>query len=87
MAMKDNSKKVLNYLKEIGDAQVTAVDVAEAVGLTSRQVNGTFTSFQKKGYGDRIDAEIELEDGTHKKIKFLQLTDAGRAVDPDSDEA
>lgn len=87
MAMKDNSKKVLNYLKEIGDAQVTAADVAEATGLNSKQVNGIFTAFQKKNYGVRVDAEIELEDGTHKKIKFLQLTDTGKVVDPDSDEA
>ena len=33
MAMKENSKKVLNYLKEINGAQVTAADVAEALGL------------------------------------------------------
>lgn len=88
MAMKENSAKVLNYLKEIGDAQVTSADVAEALGLEKRQVDGIFTSaIQKKGYGVRIPAEIELEDGTHKNIKFLQLTDAGYALDPTADEA
>ena len=88
MAMKENSARVLNYLKEIGDAQVTSADVAEALGLEKRQVDGIFTSaIQKKGYGVRIPAEIELEDGTHKNIKFLKLTDAGYALDPTSDEA
>lgn len=88
MAMKENSAKVLNYLKEIGDAQVTSADVAEALGLEKRQVDGIFTSaIQKKGYGVRIPAEIELEDGTHKNIKFLKLTDAGYALDPTADEA
>lgn len=86
--MKENSARVLNYLKEIGDAQVTSADVAEVLGLEKRQVDGIFTSaIQKKGYGVRIPAEIELEDGTHKNIKFLKLTDAGYALDPTADEA
>ena len=33
MAMKENSVKVLNYLKEVNGQQVTAADVAEALGL------------------------------------------------------
>ena len=45
MAMKENSKKVLNYLKEINGSAVTAADVAEALGLEKRQVDGIFTSF------------------------------------------
>ena len=32
---------------------------------------------------ERVPAEIELEDGTHKAVKFIRLTDAGRAFDPD----
>ena len=86
MAMKENSKKVLMYLKGINGENVTAADVAEACGLEKRQVDGIFTSaLQRKGYGVRVPAEIELEDGTHKAVKFLQLTDAGMALDPDAD--
>ena len=86
MAMKENSKKVLEYLKEINGDNVTAADVAEALGLEKRQVDGIFTSaIQRKGLGVRVPAEVELEDGTHKAIKFLQLTDAGVAFDPDAD--
>ena len=44
MAMKENSKKVLNYLKENNGASVTAADVAEALGLEKRSVDGIFTS-------------------------------------------
>jgi len=36
MAMKENSKKVLNYLKEVNGANVTAADVAEALGIEKR---------------------------------------------------
>ena len=86
MAMKENSKKVLMYLKGINGDNVTAADVAEACGLEKRQVDGIFTSaLQRKGYGVRVPAEIELDDGTHKAVKFLQLTDAGMALDPDAD--
>lgn len=86
MAMKANSAMVLNYLKEVNGSDVTATDVAEATGLGVKQVNGIFTSaIQKKGYGIRVPAEVELEDGTHKAVKFLQLTDEGLALDPTAD--
>ena len=88
MAMKENSKKVLNYLKGINGENVTAADVAEALGLEKRSVDGIFTSaLQRKGYGVRVAAEVELEDGTHKAVKFLQLTPAGMSFDPDAEDA
>ena len=87
MAMKENSKRVLNYLKEVNGENVTAADVAVALGLEKRQVDGIFTSaFQRKQLGVRTPAEIELEDGTHKQVKFLSLTPAGMAFDPDATE-
>ena len=86
MAMKENSKKVFNYLKSINGQNVTAADVAETLGLEKRSVDGIFTSaIQRKGLGVRTPAEIELEDGTHKVVKFLSLTEAGMAFDPDAD--
>ena len=86
MAMKENSKNVLNYLKGINGENVTAADVAEALGLEKRQVDGIFTSaLQRKGLGVRVPAEIELDDGSHKAVKFLKLTDEGMAFDPDAE--
>ena len=85
MAMNENSKKVLNYLKEVNGQQVTAADIAAALGLDKRSVDGSFTSaIQRKGLGVRTPAEIELEDGTHKTVKFLSLTAEGLAFDPDA---
>ncbi len=87
MAMKENSKNVLNYLKSINGQNVTSTDVAGALGLEKRQVDGIFTSaIQRKGLGIRVPAEIELDDGTHKAVKFLQLTPAGMDFDPDAVE-
>jgi hypothetical protein len=88
MAMKENYKNVLNYLKGKNSAAVpvTSADVADALGLEKRQVDGIFTSaIQRKGLGVRTPAEIELEDGTHKQVKFLSLTADGMAFDPSAD--
>lgn len=86
MAMKENSKMVLNYLKEVNGQQVTAADVAEALGLEKRQVDGIFTSaIQRKDLGVRTPAEVEMEDGSHKAVKFLSLTAKGMSFDPDAD--
>lgn len=85
MAMKENSKKVLNYLKEHNGEQLTAADVAEALGLEKRSVDGIFTSaIQRKGLGVRTLAEVELDDMTHKQVKFLSLTAEGMNFDPDA---
>ena len=83
MAMKENSVKVLNYLKEVNGSNVTSADVADALGLEKKQVDGIFTSaIQRKGLGIRTPAEVELEDGSHKAVKFLSLTAEGLAFDP-----
>lgn len=88
MAMKENSRKVLDYLKSVNGQNVTSADVAEALGFEKRSVDGIFTSaIQRKGLGIRTPTEIELEDGTHKSVKFLSLTAAGMSFDPDAEDA
>ena len=87
MALKPNSLAVFNFVKENDGNDFTAADIAEALGLEVKQVNGIVTSaFQKKGLMVREEAEVELEDGSHKKVKFIHLTDAGKAFDPDKAE-
>ena len=73
----ENSAKVLDYLKGINGKDVTSADVAAALGLEKRSVDGIFTGLQRKGLGVRIPAEIEMADGSHQSIKLLQLTEAG----------
>ena len=86
MAMSANSVAILKYLQE-NDADVTAKDVAGALGLDPRSVNGTFTALTNKKLGFREEAEVELPDGTHAKVKFLRLTDAGKTYDPATEVA
>lgn len=86
MAMKESTKTVFSYLQSLGsDANVTAADVAAALDIDKRKVDGVFTSaIQRKGYGIRVPAEVELPDGTHRAIKFLKLTQAGFDLDLDA---
>lgn len=86
MSMKPNTKAVFEYLRTVQGQNVTAQDVADALGMEKRSVDGIFTSaIQRKGYGVRTPAEIELPDGTHKGIKLLSLTEAGMSLDLDAD--
>lgn len=89
MKLKENSKIVYEYVKAHEDENITAKDIAEATGLTSRQVNGIITmAFQRHKDADknevplmeRVVAEVEEADGTHSKVKLIKLTDEGRAI-------
>ena len=91
MAMSTNTINVLNFLKAHNGENFTAQDVADALGIDVKVVNGAFTSgIQKKGYGNRVEAEVEYtgEDGNvlHKTVKFLTLTPEGMAFDPEASE-
>lgn len=86
MAMSVNTLNVIDYLKAHNGENLTAQDVADALEVDVKVVNGAFTSgIQKKGLGQRIEAEIELDDGSHKKVKFLTLTADGLAFTPEAE--
>ena len=92
--MKANSYNVFEYVKEHEEENITAKDVANALGLDPRQVNGIITAaFQRhreEVNGEKViiplmervegELEIETEDGKakHERVKFIKLTDAGR---------
>lgn len=87
MALKENSRKVFDYVKANDGGDFTAKDIAAALDLDAKVVNGIITSaFQRKGLMARVEAEVENPDGTHDKVKLIQLTDAGREFDPDAPE-
>lgn len=73
MAMKENSVRVLEYLKGINGKNVTSADVAAALGMEKKSVDGIFTAFQKAELGSRVP-------GTQKGVKevsFLSITNDG----------
>ena len=88
MALKENSRKVFDYVKANSSKDFTAKDIAAALDLPVQSVNGIVTSaFQRKGLMERVPAEIENADGTHDKVKLIKLTAAGKAFDPDAEPA
>ncbi len=89
--MKENSRIIWDYIVANDGKDFTCNDIAEAVSLNleegkdpKKSVNAIVTSFQRKGLTVRVEAEAEMADGTHQKIKLVQLTDAGKAFDPDA---
>ena len=77
MAMKENSVKLLEFLKANADKKMTADEISKETGLAKATINGAFTSFQKKELGIREKAMVK---GT-KDIKFLQVTEEGKSAD------
>ena len=87
-AVSEKSLVVLDYLKEHKGENMTAQDIADALGMEKKSVDGIVTSgLKRKGYAERIPAEIELEDGSHKPVKFIQATEAGLAYDDEAAKA
>ena len=95
--MKENSYNVFTYVKAHEDENVTAKDIAAALGLESKQVNGIITAaFQRHREEidgekvivplmERVEGELEIEgeDGKvkHETVKFIKLTAEGRAFE------
>ena len=85
LAVSEKGLVVLNFIKENADTLMTAADIADALGMEKKSVEGIVTSgLQRKGLTVRVPAEIELEDGTHKAVKLIQATEAGMNYDHDS---
>ena len=78
----ENAITVYEYVKEHEAEDLTAQDIADGTGLNVKTVNGIVTSaFQlRKEIMERIPAEIELEDGTHKPVKIIKLTAKGKGI-------
>lgn len=86
-AISEKGLVVLNYIKENEGTNMTAADIAEALDMDVKSVNPIITSSligtkePKKNLVERVPATIELEDGTPKAVKFVKITEAGKAYD------
>lgn len=86
VSVSEKSLVVLNYLKEHNGENMTAADIADALGMAKKSVDGIVTSgLQRKGYAERVPAQIEVtdDDGNsfYKDVKFIRATDAGLTYD------
>ena len=88
--MTENSRKVLEFLQgNAENSDLTAKDVAEALGITVPAVTGSVNGLVKKGYAFREEAVVgTTEKGKDIVVKYIRLTEDGLSFDPDvaSDE-
>ena len=73
--LSENAQALVRFLQANSSGNYTADDLADALGLTARQINGTATGLQKKGITERVVVE-----GIEKKV--IQLTSEGLSIDP-----
>lgn len=86
MAFSEKSRTVIEYLRSVHPEKKTAQQIADATGMAKKSVDSTFTmGVVKKGLGVREEVEIQKEDGSHDKIKYLILTDEGLNVNLDAE--
>lgn len=89
MALSDNAKTILNFLKTNADGSFTQNDIADATGVSRKAMTGTINGLVRKGFATRVEDDIEIVDGDKTKtktVKYVKLTDAGMVVDPDTVE-
>ena len=78
----ENGQKIMGYLKDVEGQNVTSADAAEALDIDKRKFTGAFNALVKKGLAVRNSAKVEAP----VTVKYLVLTDAGVALDPNAAE-
>lgn len=80
--MSETAQAIIGHLVSTNNAPATLDDVAEAISIDKRKVNGAFNGLVKKGFAVRNTATVEAP----VTVKYLVLTDAGVAyVDEDAE--
>jgi predicted transcriptional regulator len=79
--MSENAQAIIAHLIATNNAPATLDDVADALNIDKKKVNGAFNALVRKGYCARVAATIEAP----VTVKYLVLTDAGMSFDPSAD--
>lgn len=78
----ENAQKVLGFLQANPNVNLTSRELANALGIPPRVLNGTVTALCSKKLVWREPVVVG-----DKETKFIVLTDAGKAIDPTADKA
>lgn len=81
--MSDSAKAIIAHLIATDNAPATLDDVAVALDIDKKKVNGAFNALVKKGLCARVAATIEAP----VTVKYLVLTEEGKNYDPSADDA
>ena len=79
--MSENAQAIIAHLIATNNAPATLDDVADALNIDKKKVNGAFNALVRKGLCARVAATIEAP----VTVKYLVLTDAGKSFDPSAD--
>lgn len=73
----DGARGILHYLQETRRDDMTSRDLAAQIDKTPRSASAIITGLARKGLVERV---LEFEGGDRK---YVVLTEAGAACDPD----
>ena len=79
--MSENAQAIIAHLIATNNAPATLDDVADALNIDKKKVNGAFNALVRKGYCARVAATVEAP----VTVKYLVLTEAGMGFDPSAD--
>lgn len=83
MAMKDPSRKVFLFLQGLNGQEVTLNEIATALDMAPRSVNGCLVGLQKKNLVVRTEVVEEVE-GKLVSTKNIALTELASTYDIDA---
>lgn len=82
MAISENVLKVYDYVKDHVGEKLSAADIAEAIDMDKKAVQGSFLALSRKGVGS-----FAKKPGTKiGTVKFIEVTDDGKAFNGDLSE-
>lgn len=81
--MSETAQAIIAHLVETNNAPETLDDLASSLNIDKKKVNGAFNALVRKGLCARVAATIEAP----VTVKYLVLTDEGKAYDPTADDA
>ena len=84
LALTEKQMAIHTFLKETDGEKFTAYQIADTIGIDRKAINALVTGIAKKGSCVREEATSTNEEGKAVTVKYVVLTDEGRAYDNDA---
>lgn len=80
-ALTEKQGLIYNFLKETDGEKFTAYQIADTTGIERRSINVLINGICAKGYCVREEVTTQDAEGKSVIVKYIVLTDEGRAYD------
>lgn len=84
LALTEKQLAIYNFLMDTDGEKFTAYQIADTIGIDRKAINALVTGIAKKGYCVREEATTTDGEGKTVAIKYVVLTEAGRAYNNDA---